>query len=99
GVRRTGPVEGVEEARDDRAPDGGRVERADAGGPHGRRDHRLGGGAMAARRAELAEGGLDDLAGRADVADVADRDVDLLAGETRDDRPLDPLDLEAQVGE
>ena len=97
--RRDASVEGADEAVDDRAPHRGRLERPDPCGPGAGGDHRLRRRAVAARRAELAEGALHDVSRRPDVADVADGDVNLVARETGDDRPLDALDLEAQVRE
>src|SRR5712691_392276 len=63
------------------------------------RHHRLGHRAMAARRAQVAEGRARHVAGALDIADIAYGDVQVARDLARNDGPLHALRLQPEVGE
>src|SRR5574337_1100270 len=80
---RPGCAERAEEALHDGLSDDLGARPAELDAPFRQRDHRLRHGAVAAGRAEVAEGGADHLTRALDVADVPDGDVRFPVGDSR----------------
>ena len=63
------------------------------------RHDRLGHGAMAAGAADVGEVAADELAGVLRVAEIPDRNHERVVDDAGDDRPLDVLELQEEVGD